>query len=101
LIMGGRYKGGDFKGLNYLVREKVDSVIVIGEAGSMIKEALGSFEEVIQEDTLARAVHSAFKDACKGDKVLFSPGCSSFDMFKNYEERGRVFKDICLRLPLI
>jgi UDP-N-acetylmuramoylalanine--D-glutamate ligase len=98
LIMGGRYKGGDFSRLKDLIQEKVSYVIAIGEAGSRIKDDLGAFKDVIEEETLAKAVHTAFGKAEKGDKVLLSPGCSSFDMFENYEERGRVFKELCFNL---
>jgi UDP-N-acetylmuramoylalanine--D-glutamate ligase len=96
LIMGGRYKGGDFGRLKDLIQKKVSYVIAIGEASSRIKEDLGTFKDVIEEHSLGAAMQAAFKKASKGDKVLLSPGCSSFDMFKNYEERGKVFKELCL-----
>lgn len=94
LIMGGRYKGGDFAGLKDFVEKKVDSVIAIGEARSRIKQDMISFKDVFEEEDLRGAVHRAFDMARKGDKVLLSPGCSSFDMFRDYEERGRIFKEI-------
>ncbi|MBU1852664.1 MAG: UDP-N-acetylmuramoyl-L-alanine--D-glutamate ligase [Candidatus Omnitrophica bacterium] len=98
LIMGGRYKGGDFARLKDFVKEKARSIIAIGEARSRIKKDLSIFKDVIEEDDLNQAVHRAFEKARTGDKILLSPGCSSFDMFKNYEERGRVFKEICLKM---
>lgn len=98
LIMGGRYKGGDFSRLGNLVKEKVDFIIAIGEAKTRIKEALSAFKGVSEEKTIGAAVEKAFKMAKEGDKILLSPGCSSFDMFENYEERGRVFKELCMRL---
>lgn len=100
LIMGGRYKGGDFSRLGGLVKEKVNSIIAIGEAKARIKESLRVFKGVSEEKTLEGAVEKAFRMAKKGDKILLSPGCSSFDMFENYEERGRVFKELCLKLNI-
>ena len=98
LIMGGRYKGGDFGALRNFAKEKVNCVIAIGEAASRIKKAFNGFIDVFEEEDLDRAVDRAFKMSRPGDKILLSPGCSSFDMFKNYEERGRVFKELCLNL---
>jgi len=98
LIMGGRYKGGDFARLNNFARDKLDCAIAIGEARPRIKEALNGHIDVFEEDDLASAVARAFKKARPGNKILLSPGCSSFDMFKNYEERGRIFKELCLDL---
>jgi UDP-N-acetylmuramoylalanine--D-glutamate ligase len=98
LIMGGRYKGGDFTRLKVFKKEKLSCVIAIGEAKTRIKESVRSFNDVFEEDGLDGAVEKAFKIAQKGDKVLLSPGCSSFDMFKDYEERGRVFKRLCSSL---
>ena len=97
LIMGGKYKGGDFSRLRHLIDIKVDSVIAIGEAKSRIKNDLAGFKDFLEVRSLQDAVHVAFKKADKGSKILLSPGCSSFDMFKDYEERGRIFKEICLR----
>jgi len=97
LIMGGKYKGGDFGRLRHLIDMKVDSVIVIGEARSRIKNDLSGFKDLLEAKSLEDAVCVAFKEAGKGSKILFSPGCSSFDMFKDYQERGRIFKEICSR----
>ena len=98
LIMGGRYKGGDFGSLKEFLNEKADCVIAIGEARSRIKKDLAYFKDVFEEESLESALKRAFERAQKGDKILLSPGCSSFDMFKNYEERGRHFKELCLKL---
>jgi len=100
LIMGGRYKGGDFTRLKGLIEEKVDCVIAIGQARSRIRNDLGSLKQVFEEETLDGAVHKAFERAQKGTKVLLSPGCSSFDMFKSYEDRGAIFKEIVAKLSL-
>lgn len=98
LIMGGRYKGGDFSKLEKIINEKVNRVIAIGEVRPIIKRDLSRLNNIFEERDLEAAVQSAFRNARKGEKILLSPGCSSFDMFKNYEERGRIFKDICLKL---
>lgn len=98
LIMGGRYKGGDFGLLKDLVEKKVDLVIAIGEARPQIRQGLSSAKEIFEAQSLDEAVEVGFKRARKGGAVLLSPGCSSFDMFKSYEERGKIFKDIVQRL---
>lgn len=100
LIMGGKYKGGDFGKLRQLIDMKVDSVIAIGEARSRIKNDLAGFKDFLEARSLQDAVHVAFEKAGKGSKILLSPGCSSFDMFEDYQERGRIFKEICSRLSL-
>jgi len=94
LIMGGRYKGGDFGLLKHLVEKKVDYIISIGEARPQIKEGLDGVKPIFEADSFEQAVSEGFKRAKRGGKVLLSPGCSSFDMFKNYEERGRIFKEL-------
>ena len=93
LIMGGKYKGGDFGLLKDLVREKVDYIISIGEARPQIKNGLEGVKPIFEADNFGDAVFEGFKKAKKGGRVLLSPGCSSFDMFKNYEERGKIFKE--------
>jgi UDP-N-acetylmuramoylalanine--D-glutamate ligase len=93
LIMGGRDKGGDFKQLQKLVQKHTKKLIVMGEAGDTIKSAL---EDVCRNgaqnaSTMENAVNLAYLAASPGDVVLLSPGCSSFDMFQSYAERGEVF----------
>lgn len=94
LIMGGRYKGGDFGLLKPLVEKKVDYIISIGEAGPQIKNGLGGVKPIFKANSFSQAVSKGFKMAKKGGRVLLSPGCSSFDMFKSYEERGKIFKEL-------
>lgn len=94
LIIGGRYKGGDFGLLKGLVREKVDCIISIGEAMPQIKNGLEGVKPIFEADNFSDAVSKGFKKAKKGGRVLLSPGCSSFDMFKDYEERGKIFKEL-------
>jgi UDP-N-acetylmuramoylalanine--D-glutamate ligase len=93
LVMGGRDKGGDFKQLRELVKQHTKKLIVIGEAGDVIKSALkDSCQEGAQHaSTMEDAVSLAYRAASSGDVVLLSPGCSSFDMFRSYAERGEVF----------
>ena len=94
LIVGGKYKGGDFGLLKDLVEAKVDYIISIGEARPQIKNGLDGIKPIFEANSFSQAVSEGFKRAKKGGRVLLSPGCSSFDMFENYEERGKIFKDI-------
>jgi UDP-N-acetylmuramoylalanine--D-glutamate ligase len=100
LIAGGRDKGGDLTSLCDTVKMKAKEVILIGEAKNRFKEALLSngFFNVAFANTLGEAVRMANKKAVPGDFVLLSPACASFDMFKNFEERGEVFKAEVLSL---
>ena len=98
LICGGRHKGVDYGIIKKAASGKIRSVIVIGEAAKIIEEALAPEFIVEHAATLPDAVNRAYNIAEKGDSVLFSPMCSSFDMFKNYEERGRAFKSLVMEL---
>src|SRR5574341_173459 len=90
LIAGGRDKGGDFARLAEPIRRRVKRLILIGEAASRIEEAMGDFDRVRRADTL--------RDAVPGDVVLLSPACASFDMFADYQDRGRQFKALVREL---
>jgi UDP-N-acetylmuramoylalanine--D-glutamate ligase len=92
LIMGGRDKGGDYSPLKELVAERVKRLVVIGEAKEIICNALGDAADTEEASTLEDAVKRASYGASPGDTVLLSPGCSSFDMFTDYVERGQVFQ---------
>ncbi|MBM4129362.1 MAG: UDP-N-acetylmuramoyl-L-alanine--D-glutamate ligase [Nitrospira sp.] len=94
LILGGRDKGGDFSLLRNLVREKVKTLVLIGEAKEKIRKALGDLTETVMADDLREAVYLSRSRAVKGDVVLLSPACASFDMFLDFEDRGRQFKKI-------
>lgn len=98
LIAGGRDKGADFKGILDLACEKVKEVILIGEAKEKIREVFKGSLSLDEAETLEEAVNKAFHKARSGDCVLLSPMCSSFDMFIDYEDRGRVFKDAVYNL---
>ncbi len=92
LIAGGRDKGGDYRALRPLVRDRVKAMVLIGEARFKIKEALGALTRTVLAVQMRDAVAEAYAMAAKGDTVLLCPACSSFDMFKSYKERGDVFK---------
>lgn len=94
LILGGIDKGNDYSFIMDLVKEKVKAIVCMGLDNRKIHEAFGKEVEVMVNTTSAKeAVHSAFHLANKGDVVLLSPACSSFDLFKNYEDRGKQFKE--------
>ena len=95
LIAGGKGKGQDFGPLAAAARGRVRRVILIGEDRGRIRaafEATGTSAE--SADTLEDAVRRAREVARMGDVVLLSPACASFDMFRNYEHRGDVFKAV-------
>ncbi len=93
LIMGGRNKGGSFLGLKNAVKEKVSEIIAIGESASEIVATLGRIVKTTEAGSLEEATEKACRKAKAGESVLFSPACSSFDMFNNYEHRGDVFRN--------
>jgi len=92
-ILGGVDKGNEYEMLNDLVKEKVKAIVCLGKDNKKIHEAFGSIVSDIT-DTLSahEAVSVAYQKGKKGDVVLLSPCCASFDLFKNYEDRGRQFK---------
>jgi UDP-N-acetylmuramoylalanine--D-glutamate ligase len=100
LIAGGKDKGTGYDTLRGLVKEKVKRLILIGEAKEIIFKDLGSLTQTLKADTLQEAVELAWLDSSPGDIVLLSPACSSFDMFRDYEERGKVFKATVTELRL-
>ncbi len=93
LILGGVDKGNDYSLIEDLVKEKVKSIICLGTDNRKIHEAFGNIvSTIVNTSTPSEAVHAAFHFAGKGDVVLLSPACASFDLFKNYEDRGNQFK---------
>ncbi|HWJ56787.1 MAG TPA: UDP-N-acetylmuramoyl-L-alanine--D-glutamate ligase [Vicinamibacterales bacterium] len=98
VILGGRFKGGDFTDLRAALAERHAAVLAIGEATPLVQQALAAAVPVHAVDDLYDAVRTAFALASPGDTVLLAPGCSSFDMFRDYAERGRVFKSEVARL---
>lgn len=91
LIAGGKDKGGEYAPLAELVRQRVRHLILLGEARERIRDALGHLTDTVLVGSLEEAVRAAHRLAEPGDVVLFSPACSSFDMFRNYEVRGERF----------
>ncbi|MDI6727482.1 MAG: UDP-N-acetylmuramoyl-L-alanine--D-glutamate ligase [Thermodesulfovibrionales bacterium] len=99
LIAGGRDKDSDFTILRPLIKEKVKSLVLIGEARDKIKKAVGDVAgHVFMEDDFKAAVIKAKQAASPGDVVLLSPACASFDMFRDFEDRGRQFKKVVMEL---
>jgi UDP-N-acetylmuramoylalanine--D-glutamate ligase len=94
LIAGGVHKGFGYQAWKKPFKEKVKAVVLIGQAASLIENDLGGIVPVIHAKTLQEAVKLAKEKATKGDVVLLSPGCSSYDMFKSYEDRGNKFQGI-------
>ena len=92
IILGGKDKGGDYAPLALLVQERCEQVILIGAAADKIAAALENTKPLHRATTMENAVSLGKKLAQKGDTVLLAPACASFDMFDNYEHRGRVFK---------
>ena len=92
LILGGRDKGAPYRPLSTLVRKKVKGIFLIGEAAKKIERDLRGTAPFIRSGTLAGAVKDSYRRAVRGDKVLLSPACASFDQFKDFEDRGDQFK---------
>ncbi|MGH7232617.1 MAG: UDP-N-acetylmuramoyl-L-alanine--D-glutamate ligase [Nitrospiraceae bacterium] len=99
LIAGGRDKGGDFTKLREPVRRRLKHLILIGEAAGLIQQALEGFERTTHAASLRDAVGIAVREAQPGDVILLSPACASFDMFADYQDRGRQFKALVNELP--
>ena len=94
LILGGVDKGNDYELIAELVKEKVKAIICMGTDNKKIIDFFGDkVASIVEADSAKKAVTAAFKLAEKGDVVLLSPACASFDLFKNYEDRGVQFKE--------
>jgi UDP-N-acetylmuramoylalanine--D-glutamate ligase len=93
LILGGKDKGSDYTVLNELLRQRVKRVYTIGAAAAKIESQIKNVE-VVHAETLENALRKANAVAQPGDVVLLAPACASFDQFKSYEHRGKVFKEI-------
>jgi UDP-N-acetylmuramoylalanine--D-glutamate ligase len=94
LILGGKDKGSDYSVLNDLLRQRVKRVYTIGAAAGKIESQIQGAAEIVQAETLERAIRRAASLAEPGEVVLLAPACASFDQFQNYEHRGRVFKEV-------
>jgi UDP-N-acetylmuramoylalanine--D-glutamate ligase len=97
-IIGGRFKGGDLRDLREPLSARADGVVAIGEAAGLVADALAGAVAVRRAASLADAVGAAFGMASRGGTVLLAPACASFDMFRDYAERGRAFKREVARL---
>jgi UDP-N-acetylmuramoylalanine--D-glutamate ligase len=93
LILGGKDKGSDYTVLNDLIRQRVKRIYTIGAAAAKIESQVKG-AEIVHAETLENAIRKAHATAQPGDIVLLAPACASFDQFKNYEHRGKVFKEI-------
>jgi UDP-N-acetylmuramoylalanine--D-glutamate ligase len=91
-IMGGRFKGGDLGVLREPLRARARAVVAIGESKGLFREALGDIVPIEEPDTFSHAIARAFALAKPSGVVLLAPACASFDMFRDYAERGRTFK---------
>jgi UDP-N-acetylmuramoylalanine--D-glutamate ligase len=98
LILGGKDKGSDYSVLNDLLGERVKRVYTIGAAAEKIESQILKTIPVFHAETLDLAIKRAASQASAGDVVLLAPACASFDQFKNYEQRGRVFKEVVREL---
>jgi len=98
VILGGRFKGGELSELREPLTSRKASVVTIGEAAPRIRAALQDVVSVREATGMAAAVRLAFDMAAPGGTVLLAPACASFDMFVDYAERGRVFKEEVRRL---
>jgi len=97
-IVGGRFKGGDLRLLREPLKARARAVVAIGEARPLVREALSDVVAVEEADTFAGAISRAFELATPSGVVLLAPACASFDMFRDYADRGRQFKEQVGRL---
>jgi UDP-N-acetylmuramoylalanine--D-glutamate ligase len=98
LIAGGKDKGGDFAPLRPLVATRVKTLLLLGQARDVIHAQLAGACPLEEVSTLEAAVQRGAEIAAPGDTVLLSPACASFDMFRDFEHRGEVFRDAVRRL---
>jgi len=99
LILGGQDKGNDYNEIMDLVKEKVKAIVCMGIDNKPIHDAFdGVIENIVDTQSAAEAVNAAYALAEKGDTILLSPACASFDLFKNYEDRGTQFKQAVMAL---
>jgi len=98
LILGGKDKGSDYTVLNDLLRQRVKRIYTIGAAAAKIESQIRGTVEIVHAETLENAIQRAHDAATAGDIVLLAPACASFDQFRSYEHRGKVFKEVVERL---
>ena len=96
-IAGGVDKGNEYSMLFPLVKDKVSAIVCLGKDNSKIHDAFGDIvDTIVDAEDMSEAVRMAYYLSSKGTQVLLSPACASFDLFENYEDRGRQFKE-CVR----
>ncbi len=100
-ILGGRFKGGDLTALRAPLKARAKAVVAIGEARPLVRDALADVVQVHEADTFAAAIERAYALARPSGVVLLAPACASFDMFRDYAERGRLFKQEVARLTAV
>ena len=99
LILGGKDKGNDYTEIEDLVKEKVKAIVCLGVDNTKLHQFFdGKVENIADASSMEEAVNKCFAFADKGDTVLLSPCCASFDLFKSYEDRGQQFKECVKRL---
>ena len=99
LILGGTDKGNDYTEIEELVLQKARALIFLGKDNSKLHNFFdGKVPDIVDTNSMKDAVDAAYRLAEKGDTVLLSPCCASFDLFKNYEDRGEQFKEWVRRL---
>ncbi|MDQ6786237.1 MAG: UDP-N-acetylmuramoyl-L-alanine--D-glutamate ligase [Acidobacteriota bacterium] len=98
LILGGRGKNAPYAPLGEFIEKSVRKLILIGEDAANIENQLKNFAEIVRAEDMKDAVRKSFENAERGDAVLLAPACASFDMFKSFEERGKVFKQEVLEI---
>ncbi len=98
VIMGGINKGGDFSTIKNILSSRAKKVILIGKSKNEIKDMLNNCCKIELVNSMEEAVFKAYSSAETGDVILLSPGCASFDMFKNYEDRGEAFKKAVFKI---
>ncbi len=93
VILGGIDKGNDYSLIKELIEEKVKAIVCMGLDNKKIHDAFGDSITIVDTASADQAVLAAYKLGTIGDVVLLSPACASFDLFKNYEDRGKQFKE--------
>ena len=94
LLAGGKDKGGDYSIMAPLLEEKVKGMALFGEARDKITQSIGRYTDTVLVGNLKEAMEVVRRTAVRGDTVLLSPACSSFDQFSGYAERGKVFREL-------
>jgi UDP-N-acetylmuramoylalanine--D-glutamate ligase len=97
-LVGGHFKGGDFRDLRDVLAARGRAVVAMGEAAPLVREALGDLLPVVDASSMREAVERGYEAARPDGVVLLAPACASFDWFRDYAERGRVFKEEVERL---